>query len=186
MPFMFRLREEPESFLETAPWIFRSEVELDISVEACFQILLDDKAWRIWHPEVTNIQWQTSKPIQKDSVRTVLYKDWLSYLLLGGPITMEEKYDTFDDSGSTKRFAVSYTAISRPACMVYKACREEFKVQECNGGCKFIRTVAVDPAFLPRYVFGCLTYPTLKKTFTKKCPERFEKAVRESTLPIAE
>jgi len=186
MPCMFPLREEPESFLETAPWIFRSELELDVSAETCFQILLDDNAWSIWHPEVTNIQWQTPKPVQKGSVRTVLYKDWLSYLLLGGPITMEEKYDTFDGGGATKKFAVSFTAISRPSFMVYKACREEFKVEECSGGCKFTRTVAIDPAFLPRYVFGCLTYNTLKNTFTKKCPGRFEKAVLERRIPITE
>lgn len=186
MPCLFRLREEPKSFLETAPWIFKSEVELDISVDTCFQILLDDKAWSIWHPEVTNIKWQTLGPIQKDSIRTVMYKDWMSYLLLGGPITMEEKFDSFDDSSATtKRFSISFTALSRPACMVYKACREEFQVEENQqGGCKFTRTVAIDPAFLPRYAFGCMTYPTLKKTFAEKCPARLEKAVKEKRLPI--
>lgn len=53
----FSLRQVSESFLEDAPWIFRSELELDISMEECWKILLNDEAFKDWHPEVQNIVW---------------------------------------------------------------------------------------------------------------------------------
>lgn len=194
MPCLFRLREETNSFLETAPWIFKSDVELDISVDACFAILMDDRAWDVWHPEVTNIQWKTEAPHGKDSIRTVIYKDWLTYLLLGGPVTMEEKYVDFetnndddDDATTSKSFIVSYTAIGRPTFMMYRACREEYRVEPIEGSsgrCRFKRIVAIDPAFLPRRVFGCLTYSVLKDTLSNKCPQRLKQAILEKKLPI--
>jgi len=185
---LFRLRQEPESFLETAPWIFKSEIELDIGVDALFQILMDDRAWEVWHPEVRNIQWKTDAPHGKGSVRTVQYSDWLSTLLLCGAVTMEELYDNFDDSGSTKSFGIKYTSIGRPTFMMYRACREEFKVEPLQDNdsnrCKFVRTVAVDPSFTSRYVFGWLVYPAMKKTFMNLCLKRLEEAILEKKLPI--
>jgi hypothetical protein len=187
MPCLFRLRQETDSFLETAPWIFKSEIELDITVDECFHILVDDRSWEVWHPEVTNIQWKTDPPHGKGSIRTVVYKDWLSYLMLGGPVAMEEEYDGFEDAGPTKSFSVSYTAIGRPTFMMYRACREEFKVEPIEGKpghCRFKRIIAVDPAFLSRYIFGCITYPAMKDTLSKKCPQRLQQAIKEKKLPI--
>jgi hypothetical protein len=55
----FSLQNVPESFLETAPWIFKSELELDISMDQCWKILQDDHAWKDWHPEVQDIVWDS-------------------------------------------------------------------------------------------------------------------------------
>jgi hypothetical protein len=55
----FSLQNVPESFLETAPWIFKSELELDISMDQCWIILQDVHAWKDWHPEVQDIVWDS-------------------------------------------------------------------------------------------------------------------------------
>jgi hypothetical protein len=188
MPYLFKLRPETPTFLETAPWVFKSEIELDISVEECFNILMDDRAWKLWHPEVTDIQWKTDPPHGRNgSVRTVVYKDWVSYLMLGGPVAMEEKFENCTDTGPTRAFTVSFTATGRPTWMFLRASKEHFQVEPIEnspGRCKFSRTVAVDPAFLPRYIFYFITYNSMKHTFTNKCPQRLLNAVQEKKLPI--
>ena len=193
---MFSLREESESFLEEAPWCFESVVELSTSADDCFhRILMKDEAWQYWHPEVTNINWTTAQDSTTNipnghagSTRTVLYSDWLSYLLVGGPVTFDEHYVDYKDTETFKEFSVNYKAISRPSWMMFSAFRERFRVEpmEDKNTCKFTRTVAVDPSFASRYVFGCLSYPTMKKMIEEQCPQRMKDAIHEKRLPIVQ
>ena len=115
----------PESFLETASWIFRSEVVLEgVSVEQFWDyILTNDDALQQWHPECSKIEWKVQqieneedsnedKPENRHRTttttgggrgaeRVVTYKDWPFMILLLGPIQIYEHFDIWEDGGSS-------------------------------------------------------------------------------------
>lgn len=81
----FSLRKVPESFLEEAPWKFRSELDLNISMEQCWKILLDDAAWKDWHPEVQDVVWAGDARCVGTS-RTVQFSGTCVDVLWGGTV----------------------------------------------------------------------------------------------------
>jgi hypothetical protein len=184
----FKFNNVPSSFINKAPWIFRSEVELDILVQDCWNIILNDKAWRHWHPEVTDIKWMDEGKHQKSSERTIIFKDLFFMILLLGPVKLYEHFDIWedDDNYSTKCFGFYVNAATRPSWLTYKALREEFKVEPIGdktnlniNRCKFTRTVAIWPSFLIRYILGWIVHPRLSYLFEKAYPERLIKALQE-------
>jgi hypothetical protein len=179
---MFELAPNTDSVLTTATWIFRSETEIDLPASDVWQILNDDNAWAIWHPEVTNIVWTGEAPHKKGSERTVVVKDTLFMILLAGPLKIHEVFDVWEEG---KKFGFYFKATNRPNLLTFTSGREEFKVEAINDNkCKFTRTIAVEPGFLTRYGLGFIAYPHFKKIFTKKCPDSLVKAVTEGKLPL--
>lgn len=113
----------------------------------------------------------------------MVYKDWLCYALLAGPVTIEEEYVLVDNENF--EIQISFASIGRPTFLMFHAFREQYKVEPMDSSrCKLIRRIGVEPAFLSRRIFGCITYPTMKKTFEESCPQRLKKAVDEKKLPI--
>lgn len=181
---MFKYNRITESELETVPWVFKSEVELDISLQECWNILTDDAiAAKTWFPETTDYTY--SKKPGLGATRTVVFRHWLFNILLGGPATIAEEFDVWEDKGTDmKRFQFWFTAASRPQFLTYKRAREEFKVEAISDTkCKFIRTVGMEPAFATRFLLGWMVYPTLRSIFTVKCPNRLAQAVENKILP---
>lgn len=111
-----------ESIIRTAPWIFRSEVEVDISVDDCWKILMDDSAWQYWHPEVTDIEWD-SKLRDKGASRTVNYRSILLMILLGGPLKIWEHFDIWEEKSDYRRMSFYFQYLSRPSFMTYAGAR---------------------------------------------------------------
>jgi hypothetical protein len=182
---MFSLDFLTESDLETVPWVFKSELELDISVQECWDIITDNLAYKVWHPEVTDIK-NIGPALGKGNSRTIVLRHWFFSLLLAGPPTITESFDVWEDSDSDmKRRQCWFSSSSRPKFMTYKRAREEFKVEAISENkCKFTRTVGMDPAFMTRYGLGCLVYPILRKLFTVECPERLADAIQNKVLPL--
>lgn len=189
----FSLRQVPPSFVNEAPWIFRSELILEnVSVQDCWDIVLDDNNWKHWHPEVTKIEWEGQKspaagtvkpPGGPGSRRVVKFSDSLFDVLLAGPVQLHEHFDVWDESSPHKKeFGFYFVGMTRPNFLTYRALRESFMIEEHkNGkGCKFTRIVAVEPSFLTRYLLGFVVYPRLANLFEQLCPLRFQQAIREN------
>ena len=100
----FALNKVPESFLHEAPWIFRAELDLSISIEDCWSILQDDEAWQDWHPEVTNIVWDSDLR-DVGASRSIVFKDTLFMILLAGPTKLYEKFDIWQETDEIKRMS---------------------------------------------------------------------------------
>lgn len=187
----FKLRHDvPESFLETAPWIFRSEVTVDMTVDECWKVLLDDNAWGTWHPEVLNVQWKkkdggggdagsVAMKGEAGAERTVVFSDALFNVLLMGSVGIDEKFDVWDDKNdNVRRLSFYFQGMTRPNFLTYTAGREEFRVERTGDDgststCKFTRIVALEPGFATRYLLGPVAYSRCKHMFEVKCPQRF-------------
>jgi hypothetical protein len=201
----FNLKFVPESFLKSATWIFTSEVVLnDVSVDDVWKYIImdkDDTAIKYWHPEVSKIEWlrddeQKQRERGEGGVveRIVTYKDWPFMILLAGPVRIHEHFDVWDDhhrdatTGATKmrRMGFYFKSLTRPSFLTYTGGREEFKVEQLDGGggCKFTRIVALEPAFAVRWILGFITYPRLKYVFETKCPRRLLQAFKDNKFGI--
>jgi hypothetical protein len=184
----FPLRHEPPGW--TGPWTFTSVNELpDRSVADTWSILLDDTAWCHWHPEVTDIQWQTGDLRGVGATRTVVFT---------GSVTIREEFDVWEDhEPDNKKFGFCITATTRPVWLGNRAAREEFRVEALSSsssgtegaatatttttkGSKFTRTFTVDPSFAARYLLGFMVYPYLSNLFEHECPRRFDQMYNHS------
>jgi Polyketide cyclase / dehydrase and lipid transport len=173
----FNLAPNTEELLTKATWRFQSKTEIDLPADTVWSILVDDRAWKEWHPEVTEIVWTDEAPHKTGSERTVVFRDPLT-----GPIKFYEEFDVWEEG---HRFGIHFTALSLPPFASYKSGREEFKVEA--GGekkCVFTRTVAVEPGFVTRYLAGFLIYPHLKKMVEETCPNRLKEAIANGSLPV--
>ncbi|KAI2508404.1 hypothetical protein MHU86_6078 [Fragilaria crotonensis] len=183
---MFEYKFLPSSEINTAPWVFTSELELDISIDECWSIITDDRAWQHWHPQVTNIQNDKEPAGGAGNSRTIVFRHWFFMALLAGPIAIREEFDVWEDQDdAVKKYQFWLAAASRPVFLTYKGGREEFKVESISATmCKFTRVVALQPAFLPRYALGWLVCPVLRRLFTVQCPQRLTEAIAKNLLPI--
>ena len=180
---MFKYTFLPSSQINSAPWIFKSEVELDMSIEDFWITLIDDRSWKHWHPEVTNIQ---NTKVGFGNSRTVVFRHWFFMALLAGPVRIHEDFDVWEaDDDQMKRFQFWLSGASRPSFLTYQGGREEFKVEAISAKrCKFTRTVALIPSFLSRYALGFAIYPMLRSIFTVQCPRRLLASIEKKVLPL--
>lgn len=158
------------SEINTAPWVFKSEIELELSIDECWDIVTDDKAWQHWHPEVTDIRNAKEPAGGTGNARTVVFQPRFA-----GPTLMHEEFDVWEsDDEKLKRYQFWFAGG-----------REEFKVEAISSSsCRFTRTVALAPTFVTRYVIGWLVYPELKRLFIVQCPQRLKEAITKKLLPI--
>mgnify|MGYP003465599003 CR=1 FL=1 len=91
------------SFMDSAPWVFESKVELNVSPQDGWAIVNNDDAWKHWHPEVTKIEWNEQK-----TARTIVFRDTLLMVLLAGPLTMWEEFDVVEDQGPVKKYSMYF------------------------------------------------------------------------------
>jgi hypothetical protein len=178
---MYPLSPPSETFITTAPWIFKVETNIDLPVSEVWDILNDDGAWSAWLPELTKIEWKDEIHREKNSERTITFSDALFNLLLCGSLKLHE---VFDDWERDKSLGLYMKGMNRPNFMTYKCFQEKFLLEAINDKqCKVTRVLAMEPGFLTKYVLGCIIYPYIKNHVTKQCPKRFVKAVAEGKLP---
>lgn len=158
------------SEINNAPWVFKSVIVLDISIDECWTIVTDDRAWEFWHPEVTDIRNAKEPAGGVGNSRTVVFCP-----RIGSPTPLYEEFDVWEpDDDNVKRYQFWFAGG-----------REEFKVEAISSTrSKFSRTVAIAPSFFTRFVVGWLVYPELKRLFTVQCPERLAEAIAKKLLPI--
>ena len=178
---MFPLSPPTETFITTAPWIFKVSTNIDLPVSDVWNILNDDGAWSAWLPELTKIEWKDEIHRERNSERTITFSDPLFKTLLCGPVKLHE---VFDDWERNKTLGSYIKGVNRPNFLTYKCFQEKFVLEAINERqCKLTRILALEPGFVTRYVLGCIIYPHIKNHITKQCPDRFMKAVADGKLP---
>lgn len=167
-------------YLTTAKWIFRNEVVLNANPSDVFTILLDDDAWNLWHPEISEIDWQTEAPHTVGSKRSVRFSNWLFMILLFGSLIIHEEFLVWE---TNKRLAFRFNRTNRPRFVGYLAGMEDFQIEELEDGkCKLIRTVAVDPSFITS-MLACILKPVLRSIFNRSS-ELLAKKFESNEFPL--
>ena len=176
----------PFGFFDDAPWIFESEVEINVSVEDCFGIMRDADAWQYWHPEVTNFVEMT--PITSNGTGTseIIFNDPIFNLLLLGPFGARFLYDIYEPDGDdTKRFSIVATEIELPEILGFSALREEFICEMIDDTKSlFTRRVAGRPGLLVK-LLKPITFTRFQIIFEKLCPERLVASINAGLLPTS-
>jgi hypothetical protein len=178
---MFQLTAPSDDFVTTAPWIFKVDMDIDLPVSDVWNILNDDGAWEHWLPELTKIEWKDTNNRERNSERTVTFKDPLFMILLGGPLKL---YEVFDEWEKDKKLSLYLKGLNRPTFLTHKCFQEQFILEVINEKkCKLTRILAVQPGFLTKYLLGCIMYPYVNHFITKKCPRRLLKSIADGKLP---
>ncbi|WP_144207120.1 SRPBCC family protein [Mycobacterium tilburgii] len=73
-------------FTETAPFVFRDNVDLAITPEQLFEVLADADSWPRWAPVITNITWASPEPRGVGTTRIVEMRGGLK------PLVGDEEY----------------------------------------------------------------------------------------------
>jgi hypothetical protein len=168
--------------MQEARWRFVTSTDLDATPETVFSILLDDDAWHIWHPEISDINWDNYQPHGVGSHRTVRFSNWLFMILLCGSLILSEEFLIWENN---KRLNFRFNKTNRPRFMGYLAGMEDFQIEDLgNGKCRLCRTVAVDPSFITS-VLGCILKPVLQGIFDRAAQSLAQKVTnKEFSRPI--
>jgi uncharacterized protein YndB with AHSA1/START domain len=123
-----------ESFFETAPYIYRLPVELEVPPERVWESLTSDRALADWGLGLHRLEWTSPRPFGVGTTREVV--------LPGRAIAVRERFFRWDE-GHRKTFYV--TEADRP---LLKRFGEDYLVEPTATGSRFTWTVAMEP--LPR------------------------------------
>jgi len=196
---MFGTMQEfaPESFLQTAPWIFGGQpTELPISIQDCWSIITDTDALPFWFPEVTNVRYTLEPSPDNNGMAVVLGRrvvdfnpintNLILYLAQLGPIEIDEIIDIWEPDGEDqRRFSFYFVETDRPVFLSFKQVREEFRcdaVTETSS--TFTYTVAVAPGLVTALV-GFVVKPAFRDIFQRLVPARLLQSVEAGTLPLS-
>ena len=195
--FLFGSMQEfaPESFLQTAPWIFGGQpTELPISVQDCWNIITDTDALPFWFPEVTNVRY-TLEPSLDNGMGVLgrrvvdfnpINTNLILYLAQLGPIEIDEIIDIWEPDGEDqRRFSFYFVETDRPVFLSFKQVREEFRCEAVTETrSTFTYTVAVAPGLVTALA-GFVVKPAFRDIFQRLVPARLLESVEAGTLPLS-
>ena len=145
----------PESFLETAPWIFDGTAEIPVPVDTCFAIISDVALVNIMYPIITDAVYL--EPIETLGRRTVTVKLFVSNVV-------EEKFDVFDNEGDVQTYSFYFTSASVPLLWATTG-REQYTCEKLSDTTSMFRVKA---AFQPNFIMKLLFFifvPIFRGTF---------------------
>jgi hypothetical protein len=169
----------PVSFLQEAPWIAQGWTELPISVEACWDILLNDASLAHHFSGVTVLEHQRGTSIALGAERSVR---------LDGLVMVYERFDVFEDDDNERCFSFCFIAATVPNFVCVSQAREECRCEasaETNATTSiFTATTAVKPGWLPRWLGYPISRSSLQNSFQGAATRMLE-AVEAGLLPLS-
>jgi len=182
--FLFETMQDfaPESFLQTAPWIFGGQpTELPISVQDCWDIITDTDTLPFWFPEVTDVRY-TIEP--SPGVPGRRFVDFSLAQLVS--IEADEIVDIWEPDGEDqRRNSFYFVETNLPVFLSFKQLREEFRcdaVTETSS--TFTYTVAVAPGLVTALA-GFVVKPAIRELFQRRVPARLLESVEAGRLPLS-
>ena len=121
-----------ESFFETAPYVYRYPVELDVAPEVVWESLTSDRSLADWGLGLHSVTWTSPRPFGVGTTREVT--------LPLRAMTVRETFFRWD-TGHRKSFYV--TAADRPLLTRFA---EDYLVEQTATGSRFTWTMALEPA----------------------------------------
>lgn len=117
-------------FVDTAPFRFVSNIDLNISPEQLFEVLADETSWPRWASVITNVTWTSPEPRGVGTTRTVDMR---------GGITGEEEFLAWEPfTHMAFRFNESTTSS-------ITAFAEDYRVVPTAQGCHLTWVMAMQP-----------------------------------------
>ncbi|MDT4936742.1 MAG: hypothetical protein QOG80_413 [Pseudonocardiales bacterium] len=127
----YPLEPADESFLDTAPFVHRYPVDLDVPPERVWESLTSDASMSAWRLPVRTLEWTSPRPFGVGTTRTVE--------LSGGALGIREKYFRWDEGRRMSFYAVECTRT------LLRRFAEDYLVEERPGGSRFTWTIALEP-----------------------------------------
>jgi hypothetical protein len=121
-----------ETFFDTAPYVHRYPVELDVAPERVWESLTSDRALAAWGLGLHSLRWTSPRPFGIGTTREVV--------LPGKAMAVREKFFRWED-GHRKSFHA--VAADRP---LLRRFAEDYLVEPTRGGSRFTWTIAMEPA----------------------------------------
>lgn len=149
------LRAVPITYLEKGRWNFITDIELDATPDQVYALLLDEGSWIEWHPDITNVKWQTTAPHSVGACR---------YVWINNRTRFTEEFLALEPN---KRFCFRVKESNQPTFFGFNAFAEDFQLEELpNGKTRFYRVVSIDPSMLFT-LLSCVIKSRLQQGFDK-------------------
>lgn len=133
-------------FFDTAPTVHRARVEVDVTPERVFDLLLDADAWVKWALPITRVDWTSGFPLEVGSTRDVHM--WAG--LVG-----HEEFIAYEHGS---RMAFRFNSASKKGV---EAFAENYDVTALSGGrCSIEWTMAMDTGSTSK-IMAALTDPLM-------------------------
>ena len=125
----FDLPNPPRDFLETGEWTWYSEVELPVSMEVCFAIVIDHGAEKYWYPEVKVTEYVGGVVGVDPGADWVLqFDDFVLNLFSFGRPYFQVTVDVLEPFGAQNRTIGYYLSkSSRERSITFERYREEYR-----------------------------------------------------------
>jgi uncharacterized protein YndB with AHSA1/START domain len=120
-----------QTYFDTAPYIYRYPVELDVPPERVWAALTSDRSMADWGLGIHSLRWTSARPFGVGTTREVV--------LPGKVMTVRERFFRWEE-GSRKSFYG--TEINRP---VVDRFAEDYLVEQTARGSRFTWTIAFEP-----------------------------------------
>ncbi len=130
----YRLEALDASFFDTAPYVYRLPVELDVPPERVWESLTSDRALADWGLGLHRLEWTSPRPFGVGTTREVV--------LPGRAMAVRERFFRWEEGHRTTFYV---TEANRP---LLRRFGEDYLVEATPAGCRFTWTVALEP--LPR------------------------------------
>lgn len=139
-----------ESFFDTAPYVYRLPVELDVPPERVWESLTSERALADWGLGLHRLEWTSPRPFGVGTTREVV--------LPGRAMAVRERFFRWDE-GHRKSFYAAEA--DRP---LLKRLGEDYLVEATATGSRFTWTIAMEPRPRTRLLIG-LTSPLNQLAF---------------------
>jgi uncharacterized protein YndB with AHSA1/START domain len=119
-----------ETFFQTAPHIYRFEVDLPVPPARVWESLTSDNSFADWGPLAKSVQWTSPRPFGVGTSRTVV--------LAGAAMTVHEQYFRWDEG---QRHSFYVREANRP---LLRRMAEDYVIEERPAGSRLTWTFALE------------------------------------------
>jgi uncharacterized protein YndB with AHSA1/START domain len=120
-----------ETYFDTAPFVYRYPVELDVPPERVWESLTSDRSMADWGLGIRSLRWTSPRPFGVGTTREIV--------LVGKVLAVRELFFRWDE-GSRKSFYA--TDINMPVVARFA---EDYLVEKTARGSRFTWTIAFEP-----------------------------------------
>lgn len=129
----YPLEPVDESFFDTAPYVHRYPVCLDVPAGQVWASLTSERSLWDWRLPISRLTWTSPRPFGVGTTREVV--------LTGGSIAIRERFFRWADG---HRMSFAATECDRP---LLRRFAEDYLVEaRKGGGARFVWTIAMEPA----------------------------------------
>jgi hypothetical protein len=128
----YSLEPADETFFDTAPYVYRFPVELEVPPERVWESLTSDRSLADWGLGLHSLEWTSPRPFGVGTTRTVV--------LPGKAMALRERFFRWEEGQRTSFYLAES---NRP---LLRRLAEDYLVEKTSAGSRFTWTIALEPA----------------------------------------